>query len=242
MIGVSIVPYDTDPLYIDLQWNRGFNIFDSPVIASTTLPAPFNSLQPSVDLGDIDWFGITALSTLKNIGPGRLNVFGSGALSVTHPNTNTNAFGGGLMFNDDPLSAGLQGNESKTGWAGYVGIRYDMNMNRTKLGFEYNHGSKDWITFAPAADDMWTSKLGVRGNVYEWYLIQEFKLEAISSFASKTFVRIGYQYYDFDYTGSNNWVGAPVKITDLTKSPLNAQFLTPMKNAQNIYATLEVKF
>jgi hypothetical protein len=242
MLGVSVVPYDTDPLFVDLQWNHGFNIFDSPVIASTTLPAPFNSLRPSVDLGDIDWFGITALSTLKNVGPGRLNVFGSGAVSITRPNTNTNAFGGGLMFNDDPLTPGLQGNESKTGWAGYVGVRYDMNENRTKLGFEFNHGSEDWITFAPAADDMWTSKLGVRGNVYEGYLIQEFKLEPISSFASKTFVRIGYQYYDFDYTGSNNWVGAPVKITDLTKSPLNAQFLTPMKSAQNIYATLEVKF
>jgi hypothetical protein len=242
MIGVSVVPYDTDPLFIDLQWNRGFNIFDSPVIASSTLSAPFNSLRPSVDLGDIDWFGITALSTLKNVGPGRLNVFGTGALSITHPNTNTNAFGGGLMFNDDPLAPGLQGNEGKTGWAGYVGVRYDMNKNRTKLGFEFNHGSEDWITFVPAADDMWTSKLGVRGNVYEAYLIQEFKLEPISSFASKTFVRIGYQYYDFDYTGSNNWVGAPVKMTDLTKSPLNAQFLTPLKNAQDIYATLEVKF
>jgi len=242
MLGVSVVPYDTDPLFVDLQWNHGFNIFDSPVIASTTLPAPFNSLRPSVDLGDIDWFAITALSTLKNVGPGRLNVFGSGALSITHPNTNTNAFGGGLLFNDDPLTPGLQGNESRTGWAGYVGFRYDMNKNRTKLGFEFNHGSEDWITFAPAADDMWTSKLGVRGNVYEGYLIQEFKLEAISSFASKTFVRIGYQYYDFDSTGSNNWVGAPVKISDLTGSPLNAQFLTPMKNAQNIYATLEVKF
>ena len=55
-------------------------------------------------------------------------------------------------------------------------------------------------------------------------------------------MRIGYQYYDFDYTGSNNWVGAPVKITDLTKSPLNAQLLTPMKSAQDIYATFEVKF
>jgi hypothetical protein len=31
-------------------------------------------------------------------------------------------------------------------------------------------------------------------------------------------------------------------MTDLTKSPLNAQFLTPLKNAQDIYATLEVKF
>ena len=88
---------------------------------------------------------------------------------------------------------------------------------------------------------MWTSKLGTRGNVYEAYLIQELKLKPISSFVSKTFFGIGYQYYDFEYTGSNNWVGAPVKIAELTK-PLNAQMLTPMKNAQNIYATFEVKF
>jgi hypothetical protein len=78
--------------------------------------------------------------------------------------------------------------------------------------------------------------------VYEAYLIQEFDLGPISSYTSKTFAKIGYQYYDFDYTGSNNWVGAPVKISDLKASPLNAQFLTPLKNAQDIYATLEVHF
>jgi len=242
MLGVSAVPYDTDPLHVSLQWNRGFNIFDSPVIARTTLPSQFSSVRPLTDLGDIDWYQLTLLSVLKDIGPGRLNLFGSGGLSITHPNTNTNAFGGGLLFNDDPLTPGLQGNESKTGWAAYIGARYDFNRNRTKLGLEFNHGSKDWITFTPAADDMWTSKLGTRGNVYEAYLIQEFNLEPISSYLSKTFAKIGYQYYDFDYTGSNNWVGAPVRISDLKASPLNAQFLTPLSNAQDIYATLEVHF
>lgn len=243
MIGVSIVPYDTDPLYVDLQWNRGMNIFDSPVINDSALGGAFTDLRPSVNLGDIDWYGITALSTLKKIGPGVLNLFGSAGLSVTHPNANANAFGGGLLVNDaDPFTPGLQGGDDKTGWAGYAGGRYDVESTRTKIGFEYNHGSRNWITFTPAADDMWTSKLGTRGNVYEAYLIQEFKLEAISSYASKTFLRVGFQYYDFDYTGSNNWVGAPVDMDELRASPQNAQFLTPMKNAQDIYATLEVKF
>ncbi len=133
-----------------------------------------------------------------------------------------------------------------TGWAVFVGGRYDIEQTGTKLGFEYNHGSKDWITFTPAADDMWTSKVGTRGNVYEGYIIQELPFKPISSYLSKAFFRVGYQYYDFEYTGSNNWVGAPVKISDLAATsggfPVNPQMLTPLKNAQDVYVTFEVHF
>jgi hypothetical protein len=235
MIGVSVVPYDTDRLYLDLQYNRGMNIFDFPVFASSTL----GPLSPRTDLGDIDWLGLTALSTLKNIGPGTLNLFGSAALSKTRPNGNTVVFNGintgaGLMF------TGVK--ESTTGNAFYVGARYDVTSTRTKIGAEYNRGSKDWITFVPAGDDIWTSKLGTRGNVYEVYLIQELNAKPISSYIAKTFFRVGYQYYDFEYTGTNSWVGAPVKVADLAASPNNAQLLTPLKSAQDLYATMEVKF
>ncbi|MHB1025045.1 MAG: DUF3373 domain-containing protein [Desulfobacteria bacterium] len=235
MLGVSVVPYDTDRLYLNFQYNRGMNIFDFPVFASSTL----GPLSPHTDLGDIDWFGATALSTLKHVGPGILNVFGSAALSKTHPNGKTVVFGGidtgaGLMYTGHP--------ESKTGEAIYVGGRYDFPSTRTKIGAEYNYGSKDWITFVPAGDDIWTSKLGTRGSVYEVYLIQEINAAPVSSYIAKTFFRFGYQYYDFQYTGSNSWVGAPVKIADLAASPMNAQLLTPMKSAQDIYATMEVKF
>jgi len=88
---------------------------------------------------------------------------------------------------------------------------------------------------------MWTSKLGARGNVYEGYIIQELPLKPISSYVSKAFFRVGYQFYDFDYTGSNNWVGGPVKISALN-NPANAQMLTPLSNAQDLYATFEVHF
>ena len=87
---------------------------------------------------------------------------------------------------------------------------------------------------------MWTSKLGTRGNVYEAYLIQELDLKPISSHLSKAFFRIGYQYYDFEYTGSNNWVGAPVKIAEI--QPTDLMLLTPLKKAQDFYLTFEVKF
>jgi hypothetical protein len=226
MLGVAIVPMDTDLLRLDFQWNRGFNIFDNPN-------------QVSVQLGDIDWYGLGALSTLKGVGPGNLNLFISGGMSVTHPNHSYIAgtpFG--LLTGD--FNTGPEQPVDRTGYGIYVGARYDLPSTGTKIGAEYNHGSKYWMPFDPAADDMWTSKLGTRGNVYEGYIIQELKLQPISSYLSKVFFRLGYQYYDFEYTGSNNWVGAPTKISDLTSA--NMQYLAPLKSAHDVYATFEVKF
>ena len=233
MLGVSVIPIDTDPLRVWMQWNRGFKIFDAPKMRDTY----FGNTMPKINLGDIDWYGLGAMGTLKQVGVGDLNYFADLGMSVTHPNNNVSAqFGfqglltGGFFNPESP--------RDKTGTAIALGVRYDL-PSRTKLGLEYNHGSKNWITFAPAATDMWTSKVGTRGNVYEVYLIQELASRPISSHLAKTFVRLGFQYYDFQYTGSNNWVGAPVKISDV-----NGQMMTttPLDNAYNAYATFEVKF
>ncbi len=230
MLGVAFVPIDTDPLRIDLQWNRGFNIFDNPN-------------RVSAQLGDIDWFGLGALSTLKKVGPGSLTLFASTGMSITRPNGKHAMmdFGSGMQDTGAGLLVNGSDTTDHTGYSAYMGLRYDLPSG-TKLGAEYNYGSKYWMPFDPAADDMWTSKLGTRGNVYEAYIIQELNLKPVSSHLSKTFFKVGYQYYDFVYTGSNNWVGAPVKISDLAASPMNAQMFAPVKSAHDIYATLEVKF
>jgi hypothetical protein len=234
MLGVAIIPIDTDPLRVWLQWNRGMNIFDAPAMSNTY----FGDTAAKTNLGDIDWLGIGFMSTFKNIGPGKLNVFGDLGVSVTHPNQNVSAQFGfqGLLTGGffDPKPA-----ESKTGTAIALGVRYDLPSN-SKFGFEYNHGSKNWITFAPAADDMWTAKAGTRGNVYEAYFIQELDNKPISSYFSKAFFRLGVQYYKFDYTGTNNWVGAPVAIGDVKGQDMMTT--TPLENATNLYATFEVKF
>jgi len=78
MLGVAVIPVDTDPLRVWLQWNRGFNIFDFPVMNNTV----FGNTAPSVNLGDIDWYGIGAMSTLKKFGPGNLNFFTDFGLSI----------------------------------------------------------------------------------------------------------------------------------------------------------------
>jgi hypothetical protein len=233
MIGIAVVPIDTDPLRVWLQWNRGMNIFDAPTMSNTY----FGDTAPKTNLGNIDWFGVGFMSTHKNVGPGTLQVFGDVGMSVTRPNNNVSAQFGfqglmtGAFFNPEAPS-------DKTGTAIALGVRYDL-PSQSKFGFEWNHGSKNWITFAPAADDMWTAKMGTRGDVYEAYYIQELDRKPISSFFSKAFFRVGVQYYKFDYTGSNNWVGAPVAIGDVNG---NLMTTTPLEDATNLYATLEVKF
>lgn len=227
MLGVQVVPVDTDPIRVDLQWNRGFSIFDNPNDVGN-------------QLGDIDWLGVGLLSTLRKVGPGDLNLFASAGASITHPNgkhallagPGSPDSGAGLLVNGADTS-------SHTGYAAYVGGRYDLPFG-LKVGLEYNRGSKYWLAFDPASDDMWTAKLGTRGNVYETYLIQELPLLPISSFRAKAFFKLGYQYYDFSYTGSSNWVGAPVQMSALTATPFNAQMFPPVKSAHDIYATFEV--
>ncbi len=233
MVGFSIVPIDTDPLRVWLMWDRGINIFDAPTMSNTY----FGNTAAKVNLGDIDWFGLGAMSTIKKVGPGDLTVFGDWGMSKTHPNNNVSA-----QFGFQGLMTGSffspEAPTSKTGTAVYLGMRYDL-PSKTKIGLEYNHGSKDWITFAPASDDMWTSKVGTRGDVVEAYLIQELDKAPVSSFFSRAYFRLGVQHYHFNYTGSNNWVGAPVEM-----SSVNGQMMTttPLENATNVYATFEVKF
>ena len=233
MIGISLVPIDTDALRVWLQWDRGMNIFDAPTMSNTY----FGNTAPRTNLGDIDWYGAGVMKAFKGVGPGTLNVFADAGVSVTHPNQNVSSQFGfqglltGAFFQPEAPS-------SKKGTAFAVGVRYDL-PSKTKLGFEYNRGSKNWITFAPAAEDMWTSKAGVRGNVYEAYVIQELQSAPVSSVNSKAFFRLGARYYDFRYTGSNNWVGAPVKISDVAGQMMT---LTPLSKAYDLYATFEVKF
>ncbi len=239
MLGVNLVPYETDALRVELQYNHAINVFSNPIMLSGPFQQTFSSVQ--TNLGDIDWYGIDFIGKVSN-----MNWFVAGAMSKTKPNGNTlhlNNLGGNPAIDFGDTKIGLlhdNGQKQSTdGYALYLGGRYDIESTGTKIGLEYNQGSKNWITFAPASDDMWTAKLGTRGKVYEGYIIQELPLEPISSHLSKAFFKLGYQYYDFEYTGSNSWLGAPVKIADTASS---MQLTAPLKNAQDVYVTFEVHF
>ena len=227
--GLNVVLYNEDVLYLELQYQTGKNIFDVPS-DGITIPG-LGDLSVQSDLGDIDWFGGVVMSKLDN-----LTLFLAGAASST--DNSGNQFANGLLGPAGLLWSGTP--EDHTGSAWYLGGRYDIGS--TKIGLEYNYGSEYWIGIVPAADDVWTSKLGTRGSVWEVYLIQDLKRAKVSK-KGRSFIRLGYQYYDFEYTGSNGWIGAPVKVSDLSTTNVNGQqLLAPLEDAQDIYLTWEVEF
>jgi len=232
--GLNAALYDTETLHVEVQYQKGMNIFDAPSDGSAlTGPVRHN-------LGDIDWLGAVVMGKVSN-----LNLFLSAAQSKTHPDNqlfeiNTQSPAGfvpaaGMLYDAGSVK------KSQSGTALYLGGRYDVKSTGTKLGAEYNYGSKNWIGMVAAGDDPWTSKLGTRGSVYEVYIIQELRKKPIAK-KGEAFFKLGYQSYKFDYTGSNNWVGAPKKISDLKSSPANAQMLAPIDKASDIYLTFEVRF
>ncbi|HTF99066.1 MAG TPA: DUF3373 family protein, partial [Nitrospirota bacterium] len=228
-MGINAAIIDTDALHAELQYQKGWHIFDMP----SDGVASFGTTRPTQNLGDLDWIGGVVMGKVKSI-----NWFFSAARSHTSPNDNT------FMNNGQTGLLWTGTKESHSGNAIYLGGRYDIDSTGTKIGAEYNQGSKYWIGMVPAADDVWTSKLGTRGSVYEIYIIQELKNKPISK-DGKAFFKLGYQYYKFDYTGSNFWVGAPVKISDLSQdvsNPNNYQMLAPLQKATDIYLTFEVRF
>ena len=167
---------------------------------------------------------------------GNLSVIDLDGSGTWNPGPGNPEAAAGLMFN------GGSPTESHKGSAIYIGARYDIASTGTKIGAEYNQGSKNWISMVPAEDDLWTGKLGTRGKVYEIYVIQSLNRKAVAK-KGEAFVRLGYQLYKFEYTGSNNWVGASTKIADLTQgNPMQAQMLAPVEEAQDIFLTLDVRF
>ena len=85
-----------------------------------------------------------------------------------------------------------------------------------RFGLEYNWGSEFWFNFTGAEDSLVASKMATRGQVYEGYYIQPI-------FRDNFFLKIGMRYYDYDYTGSGNPLGAPVKIENaMALDTLNA--------------------
>ena len=72
---------------------------------------------------------------------------------------------------------------------------------RTKLGFEFNHGSKYWFNFAHDEDDIIAPKTNTRGDVYETYLTHRI--------SDRFILKVDALKYQYNYSGSGWHVGAP---------------------------------
>lgn len=173
-----------------------------------------------------------------------LTFFVSGGWSRSMPDSDTG------MFNDWlSAAAAAQGfpvayspnDDDEDGFNIWIGARYDMESLPLKFGLEYNHGSRYWIGMTPGHDDIYSSKLGTRGDVYEAYLIWDLPTgEAISKFA-KTFMRLGYQHYEYDYTGGTDWNIKPYD-TDKVEADQYGMWVPSLEDADQVYVTFEAFF
>ena len=172
-------------------------------------------IEPMTNIGDWDAASLLFRTNLDELSEDLwdIDLFLAGSWTHTKPSRiSQNPFyellGQGLLSSNGDLQA-------RDGYGIFAGALFPMPKNG-RFGFEYNWGSKYWFNFTGAEDSLVASKMATRGQVYEAYYIQPI-------FRDNFFLKIGTRYYDYDYTGSGNPLGAPVKIADaMALDTLNA--------------------
>jgi hypothetical protein len=202
--------------------------FQDPIINSAF--GEMSGMGDRANLGDI-WHN-AAVYQDKIAG---LNYFVSGGYSQTQPDDVG-------MFND-PFAPTGSNTDKEDGYSLYLGVRYDVEQVGLKFGAEYNYGSQYWLAMAPGHDEIYQSKLATRGQVFELYTIWDLPTgEAISKYA-KTFIRLGYQHYEYDYSGSGDWNLAAYDLSDAgDTAKLQMMGMDPVESADQVYLTFEAFF
>ncbi|OGQ88677.1 MAG: hypothetical protein A2512_03450 [Deltaproteobacteria bacterium RIFOXYD12_FULL_56_24] len=238
--GLSWDVYSKGNRFINIQSFGAFNIFNVP--GDTYFPNPLELAADAAGLPTANQY-----LDRKNMG----NIFQTAAVFMDKFQNLNYFITGGWSHTEakgmDEMGTSLLGDfwaplEDTDGYSVALGVRYDIPDSSVKLGAEFNHGSKNWLAFAPGHDDMYSSKMATRGNVYEVYGIYDIPAgEAVSKYG-KAFIRLGFQHYDYDYTYSGMWLGTPNKIEDIKNDPLAAQFYAPIESMNQVYLTLEASF
>ncbi|MCK9297041.1 MAG: DUF3373 domain-containing protein [Desulfobulbaceae bacterium] len=168
----------------------------------TDLPSSFLGKDSPISVGDMDLYGIHMQAS--NFLDSRFDIFASWAADRTDANGNFVDYS--TLFGR-PTYMGLlsDGTEDRSGSSIFAGVRYTIPftpLHDPKIGFEYNHGSKYWMSMTMASTEMF-NKLATRGDAYELYYIQPVN--------ENLFFRIGYTFIEYDYTGSGSHLGQPVE-------------------------------
>lgn len=161
-------------------------------------------LEPTANLGNWQAASLLIRNNFYESLGADINMFISASWSNTDPDQiSGNPFyemmGMGLLSSNGQL-------EKHDGYSVYAGMTFPMPKD-ARLGLEYNWGSEYWFNFTGAEDSLAGSKLAARGQVYEAYYHQPVA-------GNLLLLTLGSRYYDYEYTGSGNPLGAPVKITE----------------------------
>lgn len=233
-IGVSWDVYKKGDRFAYVQSFAAMDVFNYPDFSDPLLAAFAPGVYGNrMNLGNIYHTSGVYQDKYKD-----LNYFLTAGWSRTDPNDMG-------MMNDwsSVFAGGARNTDEEDGYVVHLGVRYDIPDSLFKVGAEYNHGSKYWIAMTPGHDDLYASKLATRGDVYELYTIYDIPGgEAISKFG-KAFIRLGYQHYEYDYTGSMDWTTMPFDVNDnAERFRAMMSGATIIDSADQVYLTFEAAF
>lgn len=248
-LGVIVKFFDNDDYKFWYNFARGFGVTDGftgsavmpfTVVGHNTDLSSDNSYdeyeilpnysgassrtEATAEVGDMEWHSLLAQGNTFGF-----NWFASYSMSKSHPDGRSLAAMYQFMDQDRMLGS----ESSKTGNSLWFGVSTpELPVTGGKFGIEYNQGSKYWVAMTGAEDDLVGSKLAVRGKVYEMYYHQPIV-------GKRFFATIGYQHFDYDYTNSGSYLGAPVKIEDA--NGLNTMMAVTDK-VDKIYASFTYRY
>lgn len=203
-LGGNVDIWNSENMLIQATVARAFDVTDgfnglvvlpnNPLTGDTVGAPVIMRFTPSSNLGSINLLGITVSRKYKH-----LDFFGTVNYVGLRPNDITTPFGGMMS---DPFETP----QKRDGAMFYVGARYGFGTeDRTKIGFEFNHGTKYWFNFAQAEDDIIAPKTNTRGEVYETYITHRIN--------NRFILKADYIYYNYRYSGSGWHIGAPKDLS-----------------------------
>ncbi len=224
------------PFAVTSQYNLG-DIYEIGATWQHKVDLPF------LNLNDVDYFVSVGLSITD---PDKWGYMG---LPIDHNGNYLYMYYSLLagpyltLGNPDPVWTPTSDLDTHSGWAIYVGTRIPLPwIEGAKLGLEYNYGSKWWLPFMVASDDAYFNKLATRGHVGEVYWIQDLPTGELLNDYARAFVRVGFQYYWFNYTGSGVWLGKPYQITSELDDIDSVTMFQPIEHMYNFYFSIELAF
>ncbi|NJC88521.1 MAG: DUF3373 domain-containing protein [Desulfuromonas sp.] len=234
--GFNIDLFNDDTTFVQLTAFRAEDLTDG-FKGLVAVPASFGGspipgfnmvarYSATTNIGDMNLAGIGFTRNEEN----GVKWFGSLGWTQTDPNGEAGMFGG-LLSDFDPMTGKAADDKQRDGYSVYAGVQVPAPMG--KFGMEYNYGSRYWMPFTQAQDDVVGSKLATRGHAGEAYYIFDVN--------PNMFIKVGAIYYDYEYTGSGSPVGKPQKIKDVQDGKAYS-ILPAVDEAWDLNASLTVKF
>lgn len=234
MLGFIAAPYDDGQYSVHMNYAHAWNLigftgsqlqsYQSAMSTATTASDMMDAYANLYfqDVGDIDY--ATVLFKTDGIGNG-----------ISDFLDDSIAFASFAMSKTDPNALGMLGStDSETGTSVWLGVNAPcpISPDDSRIGIEWNKGSKYWRSMTYAEDTYAGSKIAARGSAWEVYRNQQLT-KALSW-------GLSYVYIDYDYTGSNSFFGA--EGTPMTIAQAVAAGQNPVESAQDIRTYLRYKF